>query len=110
MQEQLTQMFISRLDQIDEKIDRQGRQIELHDTRLQDHAKASVQRVENVVEKIEKVDKLLRGNGTPGLMTEVDRLKQNEIRRDWWIKTLLVAAVAEVVVVVKLVFSKGVDS
>tara|TARA_R110000868_G_scaffold176944_3_gene415056 strand:+ start:322 stop:654 length:333 start_codon:yes stop_codon:yes gene_type:complete len=104
-----TQMFIARLDQLDEKIDKQGRQIELHDSRLQSHATASVQRVENVVAKIDKVDKLLRGNGTPGLVTEVDRLKQNEIRRDWWIKTLLVAAAAEVVVVVKLVFYKGVS-
>jgi hypothetical protein len=39
------------------------------DERLEQHSRSSV-------ERYEKLDKMLRGNGTPGIVTRLDRIEQ----------------------------------
>jgi len=60
--------------------------------------------------RVEDLDKLLRGDrggGDPGLLTEVDRLKQSESRRAVWSVTAMTAAIGAVVAAAWSVLTKG---
>ena len=59
--------------------------------------------------KLEKVDKLLTGNGEPstGLLVRVDRLEQNGMRHSWWTRTALGAAIGATVLSVWKIVTGG---
>ena len=46
--------------------------------------------LEHVIDTVDKIEKLLTGNGDPskGLVVRVDRLEQTDSRRRWQIRTL----------------------
>lgn len=49
--------------------------------------------------KIEQINNLLNGNGTPerGIIVRLDRLEQSEQRRTWLLRTTIVASVAAII-------------
>jgi hypothetical protein len=53
-----------------------------------------LERMDEFCERQERIEMLLTGNGQPGngLVVRVDRIEQNERRRDWWIRTTIAAA------------------
>lgn len=44
----------------------------------------------NINAKLDKLNSALFGNGTPGLIMQVDRLQQTHARNVWWLRTLAV--------------------
>jgi hypothetical protein len=56
-------------------------------------------RFDSFEKKIEKINDLLSGNGTPekGIIIRLDRLEQTEQRRTWLLRTTLVSAIGAVV-------------
>ena len=55
------------------------------------------QRKEDIVEinsSIKDLTKAIIGNGSPGLKTDVDRLKQKEEGRQWWTRGFMGAIIA----------------
>lgn len=62
MDNTVTDMFVARLDRLDAKIDK-------HDAKLEAHSAASA-------ERYNQLDKMLRGNGNPGVITRLDRVEQ----------------------------------
>lgn len=48
------------------------------------------EKLDQIAEKIDKIDTILTGNGDPskGLIVRMDRLEQVESRRKWQIRTL----------------------
>lgn len=55
--------------------------------------------LEGIDAKVDRMDKILTGNGTPerGLVIRVDRLEQQSRRAGWVIKSLIVAVFGGIV-------------
>lgn len=48
-----------------------------------------LERYKNVDEKLDRILRHLDGNGSPGLVVRLDRLEQNERRRNWWMRSVV---------------------
>lgn len=62
--------------------DEDGRKLAQIDTKL-----------DSLIISVSSLNKLLHGNGTPGMKTELDRLKQRDIQRERLVSVLLAAII-----------------
>ena len=62
----------------------------------------------DLLSKIEKQALITQGNGDPskGLIIRVDRLEQNETRRGWWIKSIIVGVIGAFATAITAYFKK----
>jgi hypothetical protein len=69
-------------------------------TELEDRIEAMLAaRLDPLAKDVEKLAVLVEGNGHPerGLIVRLDRLEQNESRRNWWVKASLAASISALV-------------
>ena len=59
------------------------------------------QTLKEIKDKLEMLDESIRGNGTPGLRSRVERLEESEKRRDWWTKSLAMLIIGNLFVALK---------
>lgn len=57
--------------------------------RLDEGLKADREARRELREGIQEIRKCLRGNGQPGLITDVDRLKEAAKRQAWWTRAIV---------------------
>lgn len=78
-------------------------------TRLQSHLESEMgnntRQLNELSEKITKINHKIFGNGTEGILIKLDRIEQREARRKMWDKAFIGAAAVMIVKIIYDIFS-----